>query len=780
MKKKAVVCFLFQFISLLAAAQSTLILSGFIKEKGSSETLPRANISVLSTGRTFTSNNYGFYSLSLPAGSYKLRVSTVGFETLVFDIDLQKDKKQDIELQAGNQLSEVEITAGQQEGGSRQLSMSRIDIPISQIKDIPALLGEKDVFKVIKLMPGVQKGSEGSSGFYVRGGGPDQNLIILDDAVVYNASHLFGFFSIFNGDALKSVELIKGGFPARYGERLSSVLNLNMKDGNKEELHGEAGIGLLSSRLTLEGPLSKNKSSFLLSARRTYADLIARPFMPKDEKSGYYFYDLNAKAHFLLSQSNKLYLSGYMGSDKLLLRFKEEADDEKTNLNWGNTASTLRWNHLFSQKLFSNASFIYSNYKLNTSYDERYKEFLYKSDYTSSIRDLSFKYDVDYYPSALHTIKAGLKVTWHRFKPSALTTNDTQLQLHTQDIEVFDSYEYNAYAEDEWNISERLGINAGLRASLFSTQGTNFYNVEPRVSLRYLIGPLTGIKGSYVLMNQYLHLLSNTGIGLPTDLWVPSLKSIRPERSHQIALGLSRDLSAGKLQLSIESYYKRMENIISYKEGATFLKLDDFEKPERVPFENNVTSGKGESYGAEVLLQRKAGRLSGWIGYTLSWTRHQFEQLNQGEEFYPLHDRRHDLSVVALYSLNKSIKLNAAFVLASGNATSLITGDYAVYEPSLDRNGTFTQARELYVENYGMRGSYKTQLYHRMDAGIQFHKQRRRYKRVVELSVYNAYNRMNPFFYDVKSTYTNGTTSSRLYKYTVFPFIPSVSWSFTF
>ncbi len=463
-------------------------ISGYVTESGSKEHLPGVNIYLpkLKTG-TIT-NNYGFYSLTLAGDSVELIFSFVGYQAKKVKLLLNKNINMNIEL-SNTQLDEVTISAEQQKKISDEVQMSTIDIPVEQIKQIPALLGEKDVLKVLQLMPGVQKGSEGNSGFYVRGGGPDQNLIILDDATVYNAYHLFGFFSLFNGDALKSVELTKGGFPARYGGRLSSVLEMQMKDGNKEKIHGEAGIGLISSRVTLEGPLKKDKCSFLVSGRRTYIDALIYPFLPADSKAGYFFYDLNAKINYVLNDKNRLFLSGYFGKDKFYyssaLGSGNSQEKDKASLGWGNATSTLRWNHLFNEKVFSNTSFIFTNYKLQLNYDQKSGNDWFSLKYYSGIRDLSVKYSVDYMPNPRHFIRTGLMLTQHHFTPSA-TVIKGSFDLGIQGkIKGIDALENGIYAEDDWRISPRWRANFGLRLSHFFVDKKNYLNPEPRMALRF-------------------------------------------------------------------------------------------------------------------------------------------------------------------------------------------------------------------------------------------------------------------------------------------------------
>ncbi|GAB3323858.1 TonB-dependent receptor [Larkinella ripae] len=806
--------FLFYFVFLLggarAAAQSPTAralatISGYVRESGSQEALIGVNVYRPGTTTGTTTNTYGFYSLTLPAqDSLTIAFSFVGYQAVQQTVPFRKNRELSILLTPGQLLSEVTISTNRtEEKVSESPQMSTIAIPVVQIKKIPAFLGEKDVLKVLQLMPGVQKGSEGSTGIYVRGGGPDQNLIILDDAVVYNANHLFGFFSVFNGDALKSVELIKGGFPARFGGRLSSVIEMNLKEGNKEKLHGEGGVGLIASRLTLEGPLTKKKSgsgssSFLVSARRTYLDVVARPIIKQQTEgqtvAGYYFYDLNAKANYDWGPANKLYLSGYFGQDRFYADDKESGT--KINLDWGNTTATLRWNHLFSQRLFSNLSLIFSNYKFQIASDETdaVSSDFFSLRYSSGIRDWSLKYDVDFYPSPKHSVRFGIQTIAHRFTPSAVVLQNTLINQFTTKIDAIDVLESGLYAEDNWRPTPHWRINGGLRLSHFVQKQTNYFRPEPRLSAAYILKPSLSVKASYALMNQYVHLLSNTGIGLPTDLWVPTTDQVKPQQSQQVAVGIAKDFAdkgAGKgLSMTIEGYYKTMNSIINYREGASFLLINNPESANQVRWEDNVTAGKGWSYGAEFLLQKKLGRLTGWTGYTLSWTQWQFPELNFGRKFFPRYDRRHDISVVGIYEISPRITLSGTWVYGTGNALTVPLAKYqaATHQPNpvINNDNSFINPFFSYgraVNDYSEKNSFRAEAYHRMDLGIQFHKKKRHHERTWEVSVYNLYNRRNPFFYQLTTQtneQTNQPTKTVFQRYSVFPIVPSVTYGFKF
>ncbi len=777
----------FLFILLLcinyidAQTKNKYTISGYITEEGSKELMPFVSIVQANSQNSTTSNAYGFYSITLDKDSVELYFSFIGYSIKKVKLYLDKNISLNIPLKSENtQLEEVVVKSKAKQ--SEETQMSIVEIPVEQIKQIPALLGEKDVIKAIQLMPGVQKGSEGSSGLYVRGGGPDQNLILLDDAPVYNANHLFGFFSVFNGDALKSIELYKGGFPARFGGRLSSVLDLQMKDGNKEKLKGEAGIGIISSRFTLEGPIIKDKCSFLVSARRTYIDALIYPFLPKENKFGYFFYDMNAKVNYVFSDKDKLFISGYFGKDKFYGGYKiSNTDKQKVYLRWGNATSTVRWNHLYNEKLFSNTSFIFTNYALNIGYDYIQTPDEFHLKYTSSIKDFGIKNTYDFLPNPNHFIKFGIQSTFHYFKPSAIVIKGTDLPSNTNKTSNYQSFETGVFIEDDWKLNTQWKMNVGFRLSHFYTQNKNYINPEPRLSIRYKLRSDLSFKASYTMMNQYLHLLSNTGIGLPTDLWVPATANVKPQNSQQVALGGVKDLTQSGWTVTLEGYYKQSKNVIGYRDGASFLLIDDLTgNNEAVNWETNVTQGKAWSYGAEFLLQKKVRKFTGWLGYTLSWTQLQFDELNFGKKYYARYDRRHDISLVGIYKLSDRITLSGTWVYGSGNAISLplqeyYAGTHNLYygNPSMTSNFYNKQ-----IQDYGAKNSFRMAAYHRMDIGIQFHKQLKRCERTFELSFYNLYNRKNPFFYFIG--YSNAKQQNVLMQASLFPILPSVSWTYKF
>jgi len=743
------------------------VLSGYIREKESQELLPLANVYLPELGTGVPANGYGFYSITLPEDSLTIVFSYAGYSSTKIRLKITEDQELNMDLQSNHLLKEV-VVVSSSEKESEKVEIGHINLPIDQMKNVPFILGEKDIFKVLQLLPGVKRGTEGSSGFYVRGGGSDQNLILLDDAPVYNANHLFGFFSAFNGNAIKSIDFFKGGFPARYGGRLSSILDMHMKEGNQNKTTGAASIGLISSNFTIEGPVKKGKISALFAARRTYFDVFAKPFINSGQ--GYYFYDVNSKINFNISDRNKIYLSGYFGKDDLHLK----TDNNDYAFGWGNQTATLRWNHQFSNKIFSNTSFIFSNFNLSSSSNRSYQDTTYISRYTTAIRDFNIKYDADIFASSSHHVRVGLNIIAHRFTPGALIVKE-QTNLNFTDLNnQVNDLETALYAEDEWQATQNLSFNMGLRLSGFSpTLNSMTVNPEPRITARYQLSDNWAVKAAYTKMNQYIHLLSNTGLGLPTDLWVPSTAKVPHETSRQAVFGIVHDLPNKRVSISIEAYSKKSDNIINYKPGSSFLSIDRPTSEQYIPWEDKVTSGQSWSNGIELLIQKKTGRLNGWIGYTLSKTEVQFDEINFGQKFYALYDRRHDLSVVAIYELNSKIRLSGTFILQSGNRITVPQTQYLAINNDLLR----LQAGSWnLVTDYGPKNSFLTPVYHRLDLGIQFHKKKRNYERVWEIGLYNAYYRKNPFLYEVSvdnnHTYLKGVN--------IFPVVPSFSYHINF
>ncbi len=788
-------CFtlLFFFLFFYNLTAQTVTLSGYITDQSTGERLLNANIYEPESLQGTISNNYGFYSLTLPRGTYAIVCSYVGYQPQQIRIELNQDTVIDFKLSLQAELEEVTVVGHQIESKLRSTQISKDEISIEKIQSLPAFMGEADVIKTIQLLPGVQSGTEGTSGLYVRGGGPDQNLILLDDVPIYNANHLFGFFSVFNPDAIKTVSLYKGGFPARFGGRLSSVLDIRMKDGNDQKIHGHFSIGLISSKLNLEGPLVKGKTTFNLSARRTYADLLAYPLIKSssdgDGAGGYFFHDLNMKISHRVSDRSKFYLSAYTGLDKASSQYndtyhqnnEEWEDKEKFHLGWGNITTALRWNYLPGNKLFANTTLIYSRYSFdirektsatNKTTGKKGDEF--RMDYQSGIEDMGVKVDFDYYPVPHHRIKFGGNYIHHTFKPGIMAYKESL--DHSSDIDTTygnsNRYanEISAYLEDNFEISSRLTLNLGLHASSFGVDGERYTSVQPRVSARYMANDRLSFKAAYSKMNQNIHLLSSSTIELPTDLWLPTTKKVKPQSSYQFASGAVYQIKKG-IDLSVEGFYKSMENLLEYKEGASFLGAS-------TDWEEKVEMGKGWSYGTELLLQKTTGKTTGWVGYTLSWSNRQFENLNWGKKFDARYDRRHDVSVVMTHRFSEKFDIGLTWVYGTGNAVTLPT--QIVNKPNIPNTPNYQGEYEY----YGERNNYRMPSYHRMDIGFNFHKIKKHGIRTWNLSLYNAYSRQNPFFiyFDNASQQEFQQTgkSQVLKQFSLFPIIPSFSYSYKF
>lgn len=602
--------------------------------------------------------------------------------------------------------------------------------------------------------------------------------MLLDDAPVYNAFHLFGFLSTFNTDALKHVEIIKGGFPARYGGRLSSVVNIQMKDGNRQAIRGVAGVGLLSSRLTLEGPLFNAKSSFLISGRRSYADLITGLLIPKSKRPYLNFGDLNLKFSYEPNSRHRFSLSSYQGRDNFSFSYGTGDDRSYSGMRWGNQTITFRWQQVVHPKLFANTALIYSRYQFRVFEERKSGPDTFYQEYASGIRNYSVKSELDWYATANYSLKAGFQLTNHLFTPRAFTLKNTQRDSLNIQETLYRANELAAFMEHEWKPLPVLSMNAGLRWAGFFIDRHQYANLEPRFSVGWQAHSQWSLKASYARTYQFMHLLSNSGIGLPTDLWVPATDSIPPQQAQQFALGLAHEHKSSPISLEIEAFYKPMQDILAYKDGASFLLFNMGSDPEglsTVEWQQNVTSGKGLAYGGEFFLQKSQGRLRGWIAYTLNWTRHQFATINEGNWFYARYDRRHDLKIVSSYKLSDKIALSATWVYGSGQA---ITLPLYVYRMS-EFNVTGYQA-EIGIKQYSNRNQYRAAPYHRLDLGVQFRKEKRRTTRTWEINVYNAYSRVNPFYYNVGSRYQAGGAQNYLYYVGLFPIVPSLSYQLAF
>lgn len=765
-------------------------LNGYIKEIGSKEHLLGVSVYISELGIGTYTNNYGFYSLTIPEGIYTLTVSYIGYKTIYKNINLKVHTPLSINMVPKEEfLEEVVVTNQKTQKESETTLMGITKLKINDVKSLPAFLGEKDVLKTLQLLPGIQSGVEATSGIYVRGGSPDQNLIILDEAPVYNSNHLFGLFSIFNGDGIKSVEVFKGGFPARFGGRLSSVININMKDGNKEQLSGKFNIGLLSSSFLLEGPIKKEQTSFLVNGRRTYADLISKPFQPKGSEVGYFFQDLNFKIHHVFNDKNKLFWSNYYGEDNFKSENRRNNSRSDSKITWGNITSTLRWNHQFNSKLFSNTSLIFSNYKFRVENENKNENITTKFLTSSGINDYGFKTDFQYLPNPNHTLQFGVASTYHKFTPQRLSIKETGIREVTKNQEL-NSFENAAYIEDNWKITKELSASSGVRISNFNHKSTNYLALEPRFSLAWKALPTMAFKASYSKMNQYIHLLTNSGIGLPTDLWVSSTNKVKPQISEQIALGVAKDFKNTGYSFTMEAYYKKMDDVISYKEGASFLVLSDIESGKNVSWEENITTGKGWAYGSEFLLRKQKGKLTGWLGYTLSRTERKFNALNLGKRFDAKYDRRHNISLVGIYKLNKKMTLSANWSFNSGLNYTLPNLQTVNSDSEFPIDSGSTTGNESVNEFTTQRNNFKGEPYHRLDVSIQFHKKTKRNNlRTWGVSLYNSYGNKNPLFYyvadsDISFTSLGGSNlgndKKTLRRYSLLVFVPSINYTLKF
>ncbi len=769
----------------LLNAQTRYTLSGYVRDSLSRETLIGATIQAKETGRSVSTNQYGFYSLTLPEGEYTLVVSFVGYTPLEKKISLHADLELNLPVLSKSSLSqEIIISARRKDANVTNAQMGQIDLSMNRMRSVPVIFGELDPLKTLQLFPGVTNAGEGNSGLYVRGGGPDQNLILLDDAVVYNTGHLFGFFSIFNGDAIKNTTLIKGGMPAQYGGRLSSVLDISMKDGNMNKFQAEGGIGSISSRLSIQGPIKKDKASFIVSGRRTYIDALIKPFIKKSSQfygSGYYFYDFNAKFNYRFSNKDRLYISGYFGRD--VFDFVNRQRQFNVGIPWGNSTVTARWNHVFSKKLFMNTTVVYNDYNFALNALQNNFDFTL----SSGIRDANIKTDLDHYLSPEHKLKYGVQYTFHRFSPSVVSGRQDSVDFNPNNAQLKYARETSAYVQDDWEVNDRLKLSYGLRWSGFQQVGpfksferdpngnkldstvynrgeqVKFYGgLEPRATLRYTLDAQTSIKASVSRNRQYIHLVSNSGTKLPTDVWVPSTLLVKPQLSWQYAAGFFKNFNDNAFETSVEVYYKSMQNQIEYREGYT---------PSIKDPEEEFVFGKGWSYGAEFFINKTKGKFTGWIGYTLAWSWRKFPGLNDGNKYPAKFDRRNDLSVVGIYELNPKWKFSAVFVYATGNATSLPEKFYLV-------EGVLTQ-------QYSRINQYRLAPYHRLDLSATYvpvPKKERKVKGSWVFSLYNAYNRRNPYFlyFDQTGSAFAGTLQVQAKQVSLFPAIPSVTYNFKF
>lgn len=770
---------------LFSQAQNKYTISGTLRDGKTGETLIAAVLSVKELpGMAVVSNAYGFYSLTLPEGKYTVEYQFIGYDVKDTLVDLHNNIRMDIDLSEKiTSLGEVEITGEAVNKNVTSPQMSIQKLSSKEINSIPVFLGEKDILKTIQLLPGIKGVVEGNSGFYVRGGGLDQNLILLDEANVYNPGHLLGFFSVFNSDAIKDVTLYKGGIPAEYGGRISSVLDVRMNDGDNKEYKLTGGIGLISSRLTVEGPIVKNKASFIVSGRRSYADLFVRHFGPPDIRNSIlYFYDLNAKINYQVGAKDRIYVSGYFGRDNF--SFVNTTNSNRDfGIDWGNATLTARENHLFSNKLFLNSSFIFSNYSNNITLGAGDAQF----QVTTGIRDFSIKEDFQDYISAKNTVKFGFSSIYHIFRPGEVTINSASATILpsvlNRTIQRKHALENGIYLSDDYSLSKKININVGLRYSFFTDLGaatvytydnegniqdsslystlkpiTTYSGIEPRATFVYIFNDANSIKASYNRINQYIHLLSNATAETPVDLWIPCSPIVKPQIGDQVALGYFRNFKQNLYESSVEVYYKNMANQIDYKPGADLR----FNKT----IESQLLFGTGWAYGAEFFLKKRYGKLNGWLGYTYSRTLRKFDGIDNGSPFPARQDVIHDVSVVGIYDMNKKWTFSATWVYYTGSSVTWPSGKYLI-------DG---QVVNLYTQ----RNGYRMPPYHRLDLGVTWNvKKTHKIESSWNFSVYNVYARENVFSVSFQQD-ENDPTRTEAVQLSLFRFVPAFSYNFKF
>ena len=783
-KQCTVIEFVIKDNSIVAKKKKALkkyTINGYIEDGSSGEKLPGANVyNELSYTGTST-NMYGYFSITLPEGNNKLVVSYVGYKRYEQDIKLNSDTTIHIKVSPVIEIEEVRIEGTRSEFNTRS-QLSVIKVSAKEVNKIPALLGETDVLKSLQLLPGVQSGMEGFSGLVVRGGGPDQNLIILDGVPVYNVNHLFGFFSVFNSNAIRDVSLYKSGFPARYGGRASSVIDINMKEGNNKEFHGEGSIGLISSRLTLEGPIGNENTSFMISGRRTYIDVLARPWLTKSEDGittsyGYYFYDLNMKINHRFSDKSRLFLSSYLGND--VFRYTMDINDEdneangKYGLKWGNITTNLRWNYIINNKMFANTTLSYSKYRFLLGYNGKTKEVedneteitKDSQEFLNGIYDVSGKVDFDYFPNPNHKVKFGAAYYYHTFIPSSYTRKEDPGK-DTSTRETIYGNEAFLYLEDDIRIGTKVNVNAGLHGSFFKAKEQGYFHIQPRISANYSPWSNVAFKASYSKMVQYLQTNSYSSMSLPIDLWVPSTDSLVPVESHNFSLGLDYQY-AKKYSIGVEGFYKTMDNVLTFKEGA-------FPRPD---FLSDIVQGKGWAYGFEFMIRKNTGKTTGWLSYTWSHSWRKFDGISFDKKYPYKYDRTHDISLVVIHQFNDRVDIGGTWVFGTGNNMSLSTEKY-ISNFTLEAY-SYEEVVKPYIQQYETRNNYRMPNYHRMDIGVNFHKEKKKYTRTWSFGAYNVYNRKNPFWihWDNLNQFTDDTY---LYQVSLFQIIPYFSYSVKF
>ncbi len=787
-------------------------ISGYVYEKSTGEALIGCTVYIKNTSTGTVTNNFGFFSLSLSKSKLPstIIISYIGFQEE--EIYFRETTKMNFYLQdMANSLGEVVVGAKKADEVVTNTKIGTMELTAAEIKAIPAIGGETDVLKAITLLPGVKQGVDGSAGFYVRGGGPDQNLILLDGVPIYNPYHLWGFLSTFNADAINNIEITKGAFPARYGGRLSSVLDITTKEGNNQEWKTSLNVGLLSAKASVSAPIVKDKSSFILSARRTYADLLIVPILKKQNSGddtkvteGYNFMDFNGKFNYILSDKDRLFVSGFYSRDKYY--FNQKTDEKGENFHrletlgneqgWNNIVSSVRWNHLFGNKLFVNSTAYFSRYNFlnQNQFEQDFKEGneIEKQnnsiEYFSAIQDLAIKQDYHFFPNNRNNIRFGTSGIFHEFTPgvnSFFSKTDKQTIDNTIKNNNITANEFALYAEDDIELNRFIRLNAGLHVSLFNVQGKNYHSIQPRLSARFLLNKNLSLKTGFSKMTQYLHLLTSLGISQSSDLWVPSTSKVPPQQAYQFSLGMAWKI-APEWQLEVEGYYKEMKDIISYKDGVSFLNT-------ATSWEDKVAIGEGEAYGMEVFLKKNQGKWTGWLGYTLSWTNRKFEEINFGETYPYRYDRRHDISVVGSYQISDKWTLNGAWVFYTGNATTLATSGYVGngYDGNFHAWSSFptsssTTSSDIsdtgIIENPIKRNNFRLPSYHRLDLTATKKIVHKKSTANLTFGITNIYNRFNPSFYitNHERDLSTGEIKVKIVTRTLFPIMPTISYGITF
>lgn len=797
--KRIVITISLLVVSVACYAQSTRVtLSGSIKDEATGESLMGVYVILTDTlhpqdAQGCVTNQAGFYSISVPTGTYKMSVNYLSYKPINERITLSKSIVRNFNMSTNAiTTDEVVITGQKTDHNVTSADVGKMDMKIEAIKAMPALMGEADVIKSIQLLPGVQSGGEGNSGFYVRGGGTDQNLILLDEATVYNAGHLFGFFSIFNADAVKNIDMIKSGMPAYYGGRAASILNVYQKDGNMKKFEVDGGIGLIFSHITVQGPLKKNRASFIISARRTYIDVLIQPFLKSTSPlkgMDFYFYDLNAKFNVVINDKNRLFFGAYYGHD--VYGFQSSSMATKCIFDWGNAAASARWNSIINNRMFLNTSFTFSYYDFGTEMAMDVYDFKLQS----GIRDYGLKSELTWMPSPKHDIRFGVHNIFHVCHPGQYAVQaGAGFDFNLPKVQPYLANELSVYANDEFDVTRWFTLNFGLRYTNFRHVGSftryvlddlgfvsdsiiykpgqtisQYNKVEPRLSARFLIDSLTSIKASATLNYQFLHQISIASISLPTDVWMPSTEILKPQTVLQYSLGVFRNFYHNMFETYIDLYYKQMYNLAEYKDGLDFSAVTI--NPDQL-----YVFGKGQACGAEFYIKKSRGRFNGFIGYTLAFSWRQFDDLNNGKPFWAKYDRRHDVSINLTYEIVRNkLSVSALWVYETGNTMTIPIG-YYFYMGS-------------YITEYSERNGYRMKPYHRLDLAVNWTiAKTKKFETGLNFSIYNVYNRKNPFFIFFESeTNANlsGTTPSfdmttHAYQMSLFPILPSITWTFKF